>query len=137
MELPTSILDTRIASFVRRLVGSGDSSSGRVLAGGCLGTVSLSAVESALAYGMLQERMRIHWTLGMGPYYGPEFAPTLLILALLPVLVAATAVLAYSIDALLRDTAEFAAVRPHYVVAMLGTLGVLLASQTLLIVANL
>lgn len=138
MEIPLSIHDSRVASFLEQLVGGGDKSgSSRLLAGGSLGIILLSAVGSVIAYGMLPEQMRIHWTLGMGPYYGPEFAPTVLILILFPVLIAGTAVLAYALDALLHDTTEFAAIRPYFVVAMLGTLGVLVSSQMLLIVANL
>jgi hypothetical protein len=138
MERPASIHDSRLASFAHTLVGGGDGSgSGRVLAGGSLGIVLSSAVGSIVAYGMLPEQMRIHWTLGMGPYYGPEFAPTLLVLTLFPVLIAGTAALAYSVDAWLRDAVEFAAIRPYYIVAMLGTLGVLFGSQIVLIVANL
>jgi hypothetical protein len=137
MELPTSLHDTRLASFVRRLAGDDDSGSSGVLVGGCLATVVVSMLGSVVASGMLQGQMRIHWTLGMGPYYGPEYAPSLLVLALFPVLIAGTAVLAYAIDSMFRDTTEFADVRPYYVVFMLGTLGVLLASQTLLIVINL
>jgi hypothetical protein len=125
MALPVSTHDSRIASFAN------------LLAGGSLVMVLLSAVGSVIADGMLPEQLRIHWTLGMGPYYGPEFAPTVLILILFPVLIAGTAVLANTLDALLHDTAEFGAIRPYYVVAMLGTLGVLVSSQMLLIVANL
>lgn len=138
MECPVSIHNSRLASIVNQLVGGSDNSgSGPVLVGGSLGMVLLSTIGSIIAYGMLPEQMRIHWTLGMGPYYGPEFAPTLLILTLFPLIVFGTAVLACVADALLNETADFAAVRQYYVVAMLGTLGVLVGSQLLLIVANL
>ncbi|OYR49298.1 MULTISPECIES: hypothetical protein [unclassified Halorubrum] len=135
MEVPPNIDDARMVSFVTRFAGKDAPS--RVLSAGSLAMVLLSAVGSVIAYGMLAEQLRIHWTLGMGPYYGPEFASTPLILTLFPVLVAATAVLACALDALLHDTAEFGAIRPYYVVAVLGTLGVLLGSQILLVVANL
>jgi uncharacterized membrane protein len=138
MDLPVTIRDSRLASFVYHLAGGGDSSdSSRGLVGGSLGIVLSSAAGSIVGHGMLPEQMRIHWTLGMGPYYGPEFAPNLLVLTLFPVLITGTAVLAYVIDARLRDAVGFAAIRLYFVVAMLGTLGVLLVSQIALIVANL
>lgn len=135
IDVPPSIQDSRIASGLTRLAGSNAPSC--VLSTGSLVMILLSAVGSGIAYGMLPEQMRIHWTLGIGPYHGPEFAPTVLILILFPVLVTATAVLASALDASLHDTADFAAIRTYSVVAMLGTLGVLLVSQIALIVANL
>lgn len=125
MAFPVSPHDSQIGSFAN------------LFAGGSLGMALLSAVGSIIAYGMLPAQIRIHWTLGMGPYYGPEFAPTVLILILFPVLIAGTAVLASSVDVLLDHSAEFAAIRPYYVVAMFGTLGILLSSHILVIVANL
>jgi len=50
---------------------------------------------SLVAAGLLPDRVRIHWTLGLGWYYGPEFAPTLLVLAVFPVIVGATALGGY------------------------------------------
>jgi hypothetical protein len=137
MELPPSLHDTRLASLVRRLGGADGSGSRRLLAAGSFGTVSASALGSVVASGALEGQMRIHWTLGTGPYYGPEFAPTGLVLTLFPVLIAGTAVIAYAVDSMFRDTTAFASIRPYYVVALLGTLSVLLAFQMLLTVANL
>jgi len=108
-----------------------------VLSAGSLGVVLLSVAGCIVAYGMVPEQLRIHWTFGMGPYYGPEFAPKLLVLALFPVLVAGTAALARWIDARAGDDPEFAAIRPCYVAAMLATLRILLGSQVALVVATL
>ncbi len=108
-----------------------------MLAAGGFGLSLLSAVASIIAHGMLPDRIRIHWTLGMGPYYGPEFAPAWLVLILFPVLVAGTAVLASVIDALFRNTGAFTEIRPVYLVSVLGTLAVLFSCQVGLILANL
>lgn len=113
--------------------GSGGS---QFLVLGSLGVV-LSAVLSSIAYGMLPVQMRIHWTLGMGPYYGPEFAPTLAVLGGFPLLIAGLALGANWLDALLHRSEDFAAIRPYYVIAMVGTLGLLLMFHAGLIVANL
>jgi hypothetical protein len=80
--------------------------------------------------------MRIHWTLGAGPYYGPEFAPTTVVLAAFPLLVAVTALGAYWGGARLRDSEGFATVRSYYVVAVLGTILSLLVIQSSLVIAN-
>ncbi|WP_128226486.1 hypothetical protein [Halobacteriaceae bacterium SHR40] len=100
----------------------------------------------------------------MGSYYGPEFAPTVLILAVFPVLIASLALLARWVDTAgckfvkicatpgwrnssvsysrqyegrLRFDEEVETNRLYYVVAMLGTLGILLGSQIVLIIINL
>lgn len=138
MERPESPTDSILASLRNHLAGSNDGSSpSRALTGGSLGIVLLSVVASITAYVVLPEQMRIHWTLGMGPYYGPEVAPTLLVLSLFPVLISGVAAIAAAADALLGDTAELATIHPYYIVAMLGTLSLLLGSQIALIVANL
>lgn len=138
MDRPTSNTNSRLEMFVSYLGGGGDSSgSGRILASGGFVITLVSAVGSFLAHGRLPEQMRIHWDLGMGPYFGPEFAPTLLMLGLFPVFIGGTAGVVNLVDALLRDNEEFVAMRKFYSVAMLGTLGVLLCCQIALIIANL
>lgn len=138
MQRPAVLHDSRLASLCNQLT-SGDDGSGprRMLAAGGFGLSLLSAVGSIIAHGVLPDRVRIHWTLGMGPYYGPEFAPAWLVLLLFPVLIAGTAVLASVIDARMRNTDAFTEIRPFYIVAVLGTLTVLLGCQSGLILANL
>lgn len=97
----------------------------------------MSAVESTVAYGVLPDRMRIHWTLGMGTYYGPETAPTVLVLAAFPALITSIALGAYWIAGRLRSSEAFAAVRPYYVFAVLGTVAIILGIQTIIVLANL
>jgi hypothetical protein len=86
---------------------------------------------------MVPDQLRIHWTLGMGPYYGPEFAPAVVILTLFPALIAGLAVSAHWLDARLQQDEQFAAVRLYYIFAMVGTLGVLFLTHMVVIVANL
>lgn len=136
MELPTRIRDSRLVSSPTGR-DADDAGGGRALGLGGLAAVLLSVSVSVVGYGVLPGRLRIHWTAGMGPYYGPEFAPSLLVLALFPALVAGIAVGAYWLAAWLHRFEEFGAVRPYYVASVLGTLAILLGSQGALIAANL
>lgn len=134
---PPSIQDSKAVSTDQHSRSGGAGSGGsRFLVLSSLGVVVLSAVLSSIAYAMLPEQMRIHWTLGIGPYYGPEFAPTLVVLGGFPLLISGLAVGAYWLDILLHRTEGFAAIRPHYAVAVVGTLGLLLMFHIGLIVAN-
>lgn len=108
-----------------------------VLTGGSLVVVATSVLGSIVSYGMLPARMRIHWTLGAGPYYGPEFAPKLLVLALFPALVVGGALVGRWAVPRLRTVEEFATVRPYDALAVVGTLVLLFAVQAALVLANL
>jgi len=110
-------------------------SGGVPLAGGVLVVVSIAS--SVLAMGALPETMRIHWTLGAGPYYGPEFAPTAAVLVLFPVLVAALFVGGCLLGELLDGTAEFEAMRPYYERGAVLTLAAVVAVQFLVVWLNL
>jgi len=96
----------------------------------------LSTVVSSIAYGFLPDQMRVHWTLGMGPYYGPEFAPTNVALTAFPLLVAVTALGAHWGGVQVIDSEEFAAVRPYCVVAVFGLFLSLLGIQIALVILN-
>jgi len=132
-DAPPSVRDSRSEPTKKRHEPDGNGGGSRPLASAGIGVALLSTALSALAYGALPEQIRIHWTLGMGPYYGPEFAPTSAVLVGFPALIAGVALGAYWLEKRLRRTEEFAAVRPYYRAGMVGTLGVLLASQTALI----
>lgn len=136
MGLPTSVSDSRVGSIIKQFGGESGGRS-RLLACGSLAVFLLSTGVSVVAYGFLPDQVRIHWTLGIGSYYGPEFAPTVLILAAFPVLIASLALLASWVEGRLPFDEEVETIRPYYVVAMLGTLGILLGSQIVLIIANL
>lgn len=137
MGLPISLSDSRLASSIKQIAAGAGGAGGRLLALGSLAAVLSSTVSSILAYASLPGQIRIHWTLGMGPYYGPEFAPKALVLTAFPALVAGVALGAYWLDTRLRHDEEFATARPYYALAMLGTLGVLLAAHVALIAVNL
>lgn len=109
---------------------------------GALGPVGLalvgcSVLVALVGYGALGDRMRIHWTLGLGPYVGPEHAPTVLVLAAFPLLVAATFLGFAALAAVLRDVPEFGAAEPYYRAAALGTLAMLVLAEAALVALNL
>jgi len=108
-----------------------------VLTGGSLLVVAASVLGSIVSYGMLPARMRIHWTLGAGPYYGPEFAPKLLVLALFPVLVTGGAIVGWWAVRRLRTVEKVVAVRPYDALVVVGTLALLLVGQVAIVLANL
>ncbi len=95
-----------------------------------------SVVVSALAYGPLPARIRIHWSFG-GPYIGPEFAPAWLVLTVFPILVATVALGLYWVGIRLRSHEAYSTVRPYYGLLMLGIVGMLVVVQVGIIVVNL
>lgn len=130
--------DSRLTSTDRQSASDDESpGGGRLLAVGSLGAVLLSVLGSIVAAGLLPDQVRIHWTLGLGSHYGPEIAPTGSVLVVFPVVVGTTALGAYWGAGKLRYADEFATTQPFYVAAMLGTLSALLATQAVLIAANL
>lgn len=112
-----------------------DSTGPWLTVGGLAATVA-SVLVSLGGYGLLPARMRIHWSLG-GPYYGPEFAPSWVILVLFPLLVGALALGFYWLGKRVRTVEAFADVRPFVALAAIGTMTVLVATQAFLIVVNL
>ncbi len=104
---------------------------------GSLATVLASVLVSALSYGPLPNSVRIHWTLGAGEYYGPEFAPTVLVLGLFPVAVGLGALLGWGLAATLSDVEGFETVRPLYTATVLAVLAVLVSTQAIVVWANL
>lgn len=132
-DAPSSVRDSRSDAASTRPEPDENGDGSRRLAVAGVGITALSAALSALSYGFLPDRMRIHWTLGAGPYYGPEFAPTPAVLIGFPALIAGIAIGAYALDTRLRRREGVAAVRSYYAAGSVGTLGVLLASQAALV----
>lgn len=104
---------------------------------GYLGPVVASVLVSVVGYSLLPGEIQIHWTLGAGPYYGPEFAPTALVLAVFPVLLAGIVLSARWCATRLALAEEPAIVRRLYALAVVGTSLLLLVVQVGLVVANL
>lgn len=136
MRRPSTRESCHASSTRQRSPGDGNPDDRRCLAIVSFAAVLLSTVVSSTAYGLLPNQIRIHWTLGMGPYYGPEFAPTIVVLTVFPLLVAVTALGGYWGGVQLRHSEAFAAVRSYYVVAVFGTVLSLLGTQIALVIAN-
>jgi hypothetical protein len=87
-------------------------------------------------YSTLPGRTQIHWSLG-GPYYGPEYVSTLIVLIGFPLLIVGFYVGSRWLGTYLERTTEFDAVRPLYDgCALLMFLGILVV-QFVIILANL
>lgn len=127
---------SRTDSRPGRAGGAGDGDTDRPLAAGSLALAAASGLLSLLGYAALPGQVRVHWTLGAGPYYGPEFAPKLLVVALFPVLVVGTALAARVALHRVR-AAEGPATRPYDTAVVLGALALVVAVQAALLVANL
>jgi hypothetical protein len=104
---------------------------------GGLIAVCASIALSVLSYGRLPESMRIHWTFGYGPYYGPEFAPTAVVLALFPALVVGVLAGSALLARQLRNDPSFESVQPYYEWGIVAVLGFVLVAQLLVIRLNL
>ncbi|RKD95051.1 hypothetical protein [Halopiger aswanensis] len=115
---------------------SGDGTSTVLTAGGVAAT-GLSIAGSLVAYGILPGTVRIHWTLGGGPYYGPEHAPTALVLLAFPAFVGILAIGARQIAARLERTDEFAGRSTAYTLLVLTALVSVLVAQAVIIGANI
>jgi len=116
-------------------IGTGET---RLLRGGSFATVAMSVIGSLVSYGILPDQMRIHWTLGLGSYYGPEFAPTWLVLVLFPALILGGALAGGWVMARFReiDGAKSSA-RPYDALLVVGTLMVMFGVQMALVLLNL
>lgn len=108
-----------------------------VLNFGTAAVIAMSLCISLASYGALPSQLRIHWTLGAGPYVGPEFAPTVLVMVTFPVLVAALAVYGRAVILRVRAGTRHGPTRPCAVAALFAMLGSLVGMQLLLVVANL
>lgn len=127
----------RTRSWIEHWTGT-DSSTRQPATIVCAGVaVLLSTLVSLVGYGLLPAEMRIHWTLGSGPYYGPEFAPTAVVLALFPVLIGVVSLGGAVLGAQLPLEDEPRTARLAYAAAFLGVLLALLGTQVGIVAANL
>lgn len=105
-----------------------------------LGIVFLSIVTSFVAYGRLGETVRIRWTVGTYPQYGPQHAPTILVLTAFPVILAGLFLGASALRTYLERTQnsqELDRILPILNSCILLILGIVLVSQLGLILFNL
>lgn len=108
-----------------------------------LGGVALVVVSIALSvasYGSLGSVVRIRWTFGTYQHYGPEYVSTLPVLVAFPVIVAVLYLCAQWILEYVRQSSElerFDEFRTIYDIFVLLILGVVIASQLVIIVLNL
>lgn len=96
----------------------------------------LSIAASVLAYSALPSRIRIHWSFG-GPYYGPEFTSTLLVLVAFPLLAVGLYVGSRWLRAYLDQAEGIDAVRLLYEACILLMLIGVVLVQFVIIWANL
>lgn len=99
--------------------------------------MATSVLGSVLGHSMLPAQVRIHWTLGFGPYYGPEFAPKLVVLVLFPVLTLGVALVGRLFVLRVRASDAFADVRPYDTLTVIGAVLLLVGVQTALILVNI
>lgn len=105
------------------------------LTAGGTAIVLLSVATSVLAYAVGPERLRVRWA--YGTYYGPEYAPAVLVLVAFPLVIAALYAGGRRLRTALERSSEFDAVRTIYDACVLLTVGTLLGVQCALVLANL
>ncbi|WP_222916358.1 hypothetical protein [Natrinema sp. SYSU A 869] len=103
-------------------------------AGGVL-LVLASVAVSLASVRVLGDSVRIRWSIGT--YYGPEYAPTAIVLALFPAIAAATYLGLRALATVLEGTSEFDRHRGYYELCVLAVLAVLVIVQIAVIAANL
>jgi hypothetical protein len=107
--------------------------------GAALGAALVTALTvalGALGYATLPGRVRVHWSLGAGPYVGPETLPRALGVFVVP----AVAVLTLAGLWLLRGAIGLESApraRTYYDLGMLVVVAFLFAGQVVVVIANL
>jgi hypothetical protein len=109
----------------------------RTLQAGGVMAVCASVALSALSSSVLPESMRIHWQLGSGVHYGPEFAPSAVVLAAFPAMVATVLAGSALLARQLRADPSFESIRRYYEWGVLAVLAFLLVVQLVVIRLNL
>lgn len=112
----------------------------RLSAPGGIVFVLASIALSVVSYGSLAEVIRIRWTIGTYPHYGPEYMSTLSVLIVFPVVITGLYVGSRRLKTALKRAdhiQEFDEFRAVYDGCVLLTLGMVLAVQLALIVLNL
>lgn len=97
--------------------------------------VLASAAISLVGGGVLPEQIRIRWT--VGTYYGPEFAPALLVMAAFPLFVAGLFVGLRALARVFERAEELEVGRPLYEGIVLLVLLTVVLGQVGIVVGNL
>lgn len=108
----------------------------RSLLGGSVLAVLASLATDLAGLELLGTRMRIHWSLG-GPFYGPEFAPTAVVLGGFTVTVLGVAIVAVMPARAVPPLSEIPLLYRLYTAAVMVGLWSLVAVQAALVLANL
>ena len=118
-------------------IRSRDSSPFRPTGGGSLALLVASVAVSLLSIGLLEETMRIRWS--VGTYYGPEYASTAVVLTAFPLAIAAGAAAFRALAGVLERHAPdaFDEGRAAYELSVLAFHLCLLFAQVGLVAANL
>jgi hypothetical protein len=103
---------------------------------GSLFAVGLTVALGALAYGTVPGRVRVHWTLGTGPYVGPETLPRAIGLFAVPAVAVLTLAGLWALRTAV-DPGTDPLARRYYDLAMLAVCCCLFAGQVVVVVANL
>lgn len=107
---------------------------------GGLGIVFTSVVSSIVAYAPLGETVRIRWTIGTYQHYGPEHAPTALVLTVFPVVLTGVYLAARGLRVYLertQDIHDLDTFRTIYDICTLLVLATGIVSQLGFILLNL
>lgn len=97
--------------------------------------VLVSSLVSVVAHSALTTSIRIRWS--VGTHYGPEHAPTVAVLVVFPVTLAALYLGSRWFRTYLDRDDELTELGPVYEIGTLAVFGLVLAVQLLLIVLNL
>jgi hypothetical protein len=128
----------RLRRVLVRLESLCSSSAGGRLRPTSLGGLLIVLASAAVSLGagrILGDSVRIRWS--VGTYYGPEYAPTPVALALFPAFVTVTYLGVRALGTALEGTPEFDRHRGYYELCALAVLATLAIVQVAFVVANL
>jgi len=99
--------------------------------------VVASLLLSIASYGFVPAQLRIHWTLGAGPYYGPEVLPRAAVLFGFPILVSIAGLVGRWAVRRARASGRIGDTRPVDALLAVVAPTFLVVTQLVIVVANL
>lgn len=136
--MPSNRLSGRLRRIATRLETLCSSPAGGRLRPTSVGGLLIVLASAAVSLGasqVLGDSVRIRWS--VGTYYGPEYAPTDVALAVFPVVVAVAYLGLRALGTALEGTPEFDRHRGYYELCALAVLATLVIVQVAFVVANL